>query len=170
MPTCRHICAKHQPVWRKCPVQLIKHDSWFDAHTAGDWINLQNFPTFCAEINHHRMIDRLPCQRSSATARKNWNPQLSANSNCLNSIRNRIWNHNSERFYLIQTRISRIKHAIVLAESNLAIDCRRELMLNRMTNCIRRIILQAPILQLAILENSEMNVCCHSEWIACKKY
>ena len=116
------------------------------------------------------MVDRLPCQRSSATARKNWNPQLSANSNCLNSIRNRIWNHNSDRFYLIQTRISRIKHSIVLAESNLAIDCRLELMRNRMTNCIRRIILQAPSLQLAILENSEMNVCCHSEWIACKKY
>jgi hypothetical protein len=33
---CRHICAKYQPVQQKCLAQLIKHDSWFEVHTAAE--------------------------------------------------------------------------------------------------------------------------------------
>jgi hypothetical protein len=124
------IWSEHQPKGQERLIELVEYHSRLNNRAPLYRVDPLDGSTGCTEVDDHRLIDRLPGERSSTATRQDRDSMLRANADRLNSVCNGLGDHHPDGLDLKDARICGIQHAITAPEAHLTLHALNEIISN----------------------------------------
>jgi hypothetical protein len=124
------IRSEHQSKGQERLIELVEYHARLNNRAPLHRVDSLDGSTGCTEVDDHRLIDRLPGERSPTATRQDRDSMLRADANCLDTVRNGGGDHHADGLDLKDARICGIQHSIAAPEAHLTLHALNEIISN----------------------------------------